>query len=114
MKKVKVNLKVNDYQITTTGYLNNNMLSFNDKDEYKTNIIYDFNTDTLIRNNQELTTEINFQKQNNNVSYLLKETNNKFYHQLTNLSLHKQNTSVIIKYRIEKTDFILTLSYMEE
>lgn len=113
MKEVKIDLKINDYELTTTGYINNNILSFNDKDEQNTNIIYDFNNNTLIRNNQEIQIKLFFEVQDNNVEYLLKENNIKFYTQLEKISLHKDKTSVIIKYRIEDTDFILNLSYME-
>lgn len=113
MKEVKIDLKINDYELTTTGYINNNILSFNDKDEQNTNIIYDFNNNTLIRNNQEIQIKLFFDVQDNNVEYLLKENNIKFYTQLEKISLHKDKTSVIIKYRIEDTDFILNLSYME-
>ena len=113
MKEVKIDLKINDYELTTTGYINNNILSFKDKDEQNTNIIYDFNNNTLIRNNQEIQIKLFFEVQDNNVEYLLKENNKKFYMQLEKISLHKDKTSVIIKYRIEDTDFILNLSYME-
>ncbi len=113
MKQVKVNLKINDYELQTTGYLNNNILSFNDKDINKTNIIYDFNSDTLIRNNDEIMIKLLFNKEKENVLYELKNNNCKFSNQLTKLSLHKTPTSVIIKYRIENLQFNMELSYME-
>ena len=114
MKKVKISLKINDYKLNTTGFINNNILSFNDKDELKTNIIYDFNTDILIRDNSEITIKILFNEKEDNVEYILKKENATFKNKFTNLELIKKDNTLIINYRIEETDFILKLSYKED
>lgn len=114
MKKVNISLKINDYEITGAGYINNNILSFNDKDKLKTNIIYDFNNDLLIRDNKEITIKILFKEEPNNIEYYLKEQKCKLNNKLNKFKLIKDSSSVIINYQIEENTFELHLSYEEE
>ena len=113
MKKVKVNLKINDYELDTFGFLNNDILSFYDKDKEKTNIIYSYRDNTLIRDNDSLLIKIFFNKEKDNISYELKKEKMTFLHNFTNFSLKNIDGAVIINYRIEDTDFRLVLSYEE-
>lgn len=114
MKKVKICLKINDYTLNTTGIKDNNILKFQDQDELKTNIIYDLTNNTLIRDNEEITIKIEFKDKKNNIEYYLKKEKYKLNDTLDNYELINKDTSVIIKYQIEKNNFLLELSYKEE
>jgi len=113
MKKVKVCLKINDYKLEKDGMLNNDILSFQDEDELKTEMIYDWNTDRLIRDNDEMKLEINFQKEKE-VIYLLKKWNKKLHQKIEVLKWQKEKNKVIATYWIEKEPFDFTLSYEED
>ena len=112
MQKIKVKLKINDYALNTNGYLNNNILSFNDKDSLTTNIIYDINNDLLIRDNNDITIKIDFN--NKIVEYFLKNEKYTLKQDIKIFKLHKNETSIIINYQIEENDFNLELLYEEE
>lgn len=114
MQKKIVNLKINDYEITTNGFLNNEILSFNDNDELKTNIIYDFKNDLLIRDNKDITIKIKFKEEKDNVEFFLKNENITFNNNLDEFKLLKEATRVIIYYKIEENQFNLEISYKEE
>ena len=73
MQKVIVNLNINDYKLITHGYLNNEILSFIDNDELKTNIIYDFKNDLLIKDNKDITIKIKFKEKENNLEFFFKK-----------------------------------------
>ena len=114
MKKVKVSLKINDYVLETNGLIKDNILSFVDKDELKTNIIYDYNYNILTRENNEIKIILYFDKENNNMEYLLKKDNVKFFNNFIKKQLHSDNKAVIINYRMEEENFFLEISYREE
>lgn len=113
MQRVKVYLKINDYCLNEDGFLNNNILSFNDKDLKRTNIIYNFNDNTLIRDNDEITIKMFFNKEKDNILYELKKEGVKIFNNFTNFSLQKEKQTVIINYRIEDANFYLKLTYKE-
>ena len=51
MKKINITLKINDYELKTDGFINNEIISFKDKDEKSTEIIFDLKSNTLTRDN---------------------------------------------------------------
>jgi len=114
MKEVNVFLKINDYIVETKGIIDNMVLSFNDQDELKTKVTYDYNNNFLIRDNNEITITLYFEKDKNNLEYILKSNNNKFFDNFTKISLHQNNKEVIINYRIGEIFYHMTLSYKED
>ena len=112
MKKTKIELQINDYFLKSTGYLNKNILSFFDKDQNKTEMIIDFNTNRFIRNNNEIKIEIDFNKEE--VEYHLKKEDLKFTQDIKTIMLKKSNNEYIINYQIEENPFVLNIKYEEE
>ena len=113
MKKINITLKINDYELKTDGFINNEIISFKDKDEKSTEIIFDLKSNTLIRENDEILIKIYFDKPKENIEYLLKKENLTFYNEFSNLRLLKKERNIIISYRIEKADFNMILNYEE-
>lgn len=108
IKKYKIILKVNDFYVEKYGILKKNILLFEDN-----NIKYSFNFEklVLIRENNEFLLIIDFI--NKNYEYILKESAKKICNNFIIKHLLKEDTSVIIKYRIEENEFCLFLSYKE-
>lgn len=108
--KALINLKVNNFSIKNEGTIDNNILFFKDN-----NVSYTFNLNNLelFRKNDEFTSIMNFTDKE--YIYYLNELsdNNKIYSKIVIKELLKDNCSVIIKYRIEESDFELLLSYKE-
>lgn len=113
MKKVNIALSINDYNLNTTGFMNNNIISFKDKDPLKTEIIYNMTTNTLIKDNKEITIKMYFDKKENNIEYILKEYNKTFFNNLEKIKLLYNESNIIINYRIDKTLYNLKLHYEE-
>lgn len=113
MKKLNITLKINDYELKTNGFINNDIISFKDKDENNTEIIFDLKNNILIRNNEEMMIKIYFDKPKENIEILLKKENLTFYNEFSNLRLLKKERNIIISYRIEMADFDLSLKYEE-
>ena len=112
MKKTKIELKINEYYLNTIGYLNNNILSFFDKDQNKTEMILDLNTNRFIRNNNECKIEIDFNQEE--IKYYLKKEDLKFTQNIKTIMLKKNNNEYIINYQIEENPFVLNIKYEEE
>lgn len=112
MKKVKVSLKINDYKINTYGYINNNILSFKDNDKDNTKIIFDFNNNKIIRDNEEINLVIDLNNKIN--TYKLKKENINFDQNIEINLLQNENNKYIINYQIEDNTFDLYLNYEEE
>ncbi len=112
MKKTKIELKINEYFLNTIGYLNNNILSFFDKDQNKTEMILDLNTNRFIRNNNECKIEIDFNQEE--IKYYLKKEDLKFTQNIKTIMLKKNNNEYIINYQIEENPFVLNIKYEEE
>ena len=112
MKKTKIELKINEYFLNTIGYLNNNILSFFDKDQNKTEMILDLNTNRFIRNNNECKIEIDFDQEE--IKYYLKKEDLKFTQNIKTIMLKKNNNEYIINYQIEENPFVLNIKYEEE
>lgn len=110
MKKVTVFLKINDYKLEKNGIFNNGILSLND-DDYQTEIIYDWNKDNLIRDNEDITIKFNFKE--NQVSYLLKKMNKKLQQKIDIIEFQKEKNKLKIKYKLEEETFCFDLSYEE-
>lgn len=111
MKKVKTTLKINDFLIETDGILENNILKFEDKlVKYE----FDFISLTLKRENDEFYSFLDFKKENDNSTYLLKEIDKQITNNLVIKELQLQKNIVIIRYEIEEEVFNLILSYEEE
>lgn len=113
MKRINITLKINDYELKTDGFINNEIISFKDKDEKSTEIIFDLKSNTLTRENDEILIKIYFDKPKENIEYLLKKENLTFYNEFSNLRLLKKERNIIISYRIEKADFNMILNYEE-
>lgn len=113
MKKLKIALKINDYKINTTGYINKDIISFKDDKKENTEMIYDLNKDILIRDNKEITIKMYFNKETDNIEYTLKEHDKKFFQNLEKIKLLKDESNIIISYRIEESLFNLSLHYEE-
>ena len=113
MKKLNIALKINDYKINTTGYINKDIISFKDYKKENTEMIYDLNKDILIRDNKEITIKMYFNKETDNIEYTLKEHDKKFFQNLEKIKLLKDETNIIISYRIEESLFNLYLHYEE-
>ncbi len=113
MKKVNVFLNINDYKLETIGFLDKNILKFKDKDELETDIIYDIDNDTLIRDNSDITIKMDFSKDVNNMEYTLKENNISFSDTFKKYSLNNSFGNIIIRYRVGENMFNLTLKYEE-
>ncbi len=111
IKNVKINLKINDFFIETKGTLEESKLKF-ENDTVK----YEFNFDnlTLIRENDEFLSIIDFNKENDNNFYLLKEINKEITNNLIIKELQLKKNIVIIRYEIEEEPFKLLLSYEED
>ena len=112
MKKQKIELKINDYSLKTTGYLNNEILSFFDKDTNNTEIIIDLNNDILIRNNEDYKIKMNFQKKI--IEYKLKKENLEFDQDINIIMLKKSKNEYIINYQIEQISYNMQIIYKEE
>ena len=112
MQKTKIKLKINDYFLDTTGFLNNNILSFFDKDQNKTEMIVDFTTNRFIRNNSEYKIEIDFNQEE--IKYHLKKEDLKFTQNIKTIMLKKNDNEYIINYQIEENPFMLNIKYEEE
>lgn len=111
MEKVTVFLKINDYKLEKNGIFNNGILSLNDDDENQTEIIYDWNKDNLIRDNEDITIKFNFKE--NQVSYLLKKMNSKLQQKIDIIEFQKDKNKLRIKYKLEAETFCFDLSYEE-
>lgn len=111
MKKVAIFLEINDYKLEKNGIFNNNILSLNDEDAQKTEIIYDWNNDQLIRDNDEITIKFNFNE--SKVFYTLKSINSSMQQEIEVLSFQKENNNIKIVYKLEQEQFSFTLSYKE-
>jgi len=114
MKRCEIKLKINDYNLKTKGSINNNILSFYDKDKLKTNIIFDYKKDILTRDNDEMKLVLDFSKEEKNLEITLKKEKRTFFENLTKISLQHDGKKVIIIYRVEDIIYHLDLSYEEE
>lgn len=110
MAKVKISMTINDYNLDTIGYFNNNVLSFKDKED---NIIFDLNNYLLTKETDETIIKMNFKLDKNNLEIFVKETNNKFYTDFTIKQLKNESSSVIISYQINEDIFNLKISFKE-
>lgn len=113
MKKVKIILNINDYKLDTFGYLNNNIISFKDKDLEKTEIIYDISNDVLIRDNSEMCIKMFFNKDMDNMEYNLKNYNLSFKSSFSKYKLLKDESHIIISYQVGDNLFNLSIYYEE-
>lgn len=106
MQKIKVKIKINDYIINEIGIIDNDILKVQDKNEI---ITYNYKINVLEKENSELKLTLDFE--NKEVVYYLPELNQKISTNFTLISLTNSNKQVIIRYRIEETDFLLEINY---
>lgn len=106
MEKIKVEIIINDYKITSIGTIKNNIIKIKDND---TELEYDLNSNILKRENNEMKQTINFKE--NEFKYLLKEIKQELNGKIKTLSLTNKDKQVNIVYCIEENNFYLKLKY---
>lgn len=106
MKKIKVKISINDYQIESTGKLENAVLEVNDKDIL---MLFDMSKLTLVRKNKDFEIKIDFK--NKKVSYKIPEITDNIIDEITILSLTNYDKEYNIKYRMEENLFNLNIKY---
>ena len=104
-KKVKAKILVNDYNIENKGIIVNEILKVKDNE---TTILFDYENLILTREDKEKKLILDFK--NELLTYSLKELPNKFYSNLTILSLTNYNKRVMIRYQIEENEFSLSIN----
>lgn len=104
-KKVKAKILVNDYNIENKGIIVNEILKVKDNE---TTILFDYENLILTREDKEKKLILDFK--NELLTYSLKELPNKFYSNLTILSLTNYNKQVMIRYQIEENEFSLSIN----
>ena len=104
-KKVKAKILVNDYNIENKGIIVNEILKVKDNE---TTILFDYESLILTREDKEKKLILDFK--NELLTYSLKELPNKFYSNLTILSLTNYNKQVMIRYQIEENEFSLSIN----
>lgn len=106
MQKINTIIEINDYLIKETGTIDSDILKVKTKNEI---ITYNLKNNVLEKENNELKLTLDFN--NKIVTYYLQELNQKFSSNFTIISLTNSNKQVIIRYRIEETDFLLKIKY---
>lgn len=106
MKKISIKIKINDYTIENEGIIDNEVLKVESNNE---DITYDLKKQLLTKTNNDLKISLDFK--NKVVFYELIKEKQQFSNNFTIFSLTNSPKQVIIKYRIEDTDFYLQIDY---
>ena len=106
MKKISIKIKINDYTIENEGTIDNEVLKVESNNE---DITYDLKKQLLTKTNNDLKISLDFK--NKVVFYELIKEKQQFSNNFTIFSLTNSPKQVIIKYRIEDTDFYLQIDY---
>ena len=106
MKKISIKIKINDYTIENEGIIDNEVLKVESNNE---DITYDLKKQLLTKTNNDLKISLDFK--NKVVFYELIKEKQQFSNNFTIFLLTNSPKQVIIKYRIEDTDFYLQIDY---
>ncbi len=106
MEKASIIIKINDNIIKGIGTKDKYVLTLETQEE---KIIYDLHKSILIKENNELKIVMDFK--NKQIEYTLIAENKKFHNNFIINRLTNHHKQVIIKYRIEDTDFNLEINY---
>lgn len=106
MQKANIRIKINDYIIENEGIIDNEILKLKTNNE---DILYDIKNQVLIKIDNELELTLDFK--NKKVFYELIKEKQHFSTNFTIFSLTNSPKQVIIKYRIENTNFSLQINY---
>ena len=106
MEKIKVKIKVNDYNIENSGIIENDILKVKDG---KIEVTFDLKNLIMTRENEEISIKIDFS--NKTLEYRIPEIEEKFVNNFTILSLTNSDKEYNIKYQMEEDVFTLDISY---
>lgn len=113
MKKIAISLNINEYKIKTKGNIDNEIISFKDKDGYKTKITYDLKNCILTRENDIILSKMSFKEKENNLEYYLKEQKTRLTDTFKVEKIEKKKNNIKIIYEISNNKFDLSLNYEE-
>lgn len=106
MPKIKVT--ISEEELITDCIIENNIYKY--KEENNTNVILDMNNNKLIRNNNDIDMEYDFN--NKKGSLLIKELDKTLDLAISNVSIYRENKLIEIKYSIDKESFIYRLEVL--
>lgn len=109
IEKINVYIKVNDYKITNVGEKYNNHISCIDNNDQKTTVSYDYDNNTLVRTNKDLTICIDFHAES--IQYRLKQENKTAISNIKVIKSKKQGNLIEITYKHSDETFNLQINY---
>ena len=108
-KKYRIILKSSEdnYNFCVIGNNDNNIITYNEKLNIVTNVIFDINNLILKRENKDLFMNYNFKSKKGNI--YIKELNKELNIDIEIIKIEKSNNKIQIEYKIDNDKFIYSI-----